>query len=119
MKKIILILFCLTLNAMNVWAVDFHLRQTQISDAYAPGVPLESSTVYVLVGPGNPPQVFKTVDSKPMEDCIKDIIPSKGGVLYYDGSGPGPMANPTRAQLNALSAYCRGRNISFIESPTN
>src|ERR1700690_1670805 len=103
MKTISLIFLCLTLNAVVVRAEDCHLVQTQIADGVAPGVPLPSLTVYVLVLPDHRVYVFKTFDSHPMEEIIKDL--PRGSVLHYDGN---PLiASPPQAQIQALTAFCK------------
>jgi beta-lactamase regulating signal transducer with metallopeptidase domain len=94
---------------------DFHLVQTQIGDASGPGVPLESLTAYVLDLHGPRPQIFKTIDSKPMEDAIGNL--PRGSFLYYDGNAL--MKSPPDAQLDALRAFCQTKGINFIVSPTN
>ena len=115
MKTFTLILSCLTLNAAVVRADDFHLVQTQVQDASAPGVPVESLTVYVLILPEHRPQVFKTFDSKPMEETILNL--SRGSRLHYDGNAL--MTSPPVTQIQALTAYCKKKGISLIVSPTN
>jgi beta-lactamase regulating signal transducer with metallopeptidase domain len=96
-------------------AEDFHLVQTQVQDASGPGVPLESLTVYALVLPGHSPQIFKTFDSRPMEEAIGNL--PRGSFLYYDRNA---LMDPTpRAQLGALMAFCQMKGISLILSPTN
>ncbi len=115
MKILTLILLCLTLKTAVVRAEDFHLVQTQVQDASAPGVPVESLTVYVLILPDHRPQVFKTFDSKPMEETIGNL--PRGSVLHYDGNAL--MASPPEAQIKALTAYCKRKGISLIVSPTN
>jgi hypothetical protein len=100
--------------AVNQTAV-FHLVQTQVRDGYSPGVPLESLTVYVLVFPDRSPQVFKLFGSKSMEEAIGDL--PRGSVLQYDGN---PFAKaPPPAQIEALTALCKSRGISFILGPIN
>jgi len=101
-------------NAAVVRAEDYQLAQTQLRDALAPDVPLESLTVYVLILPGRSPEVFKRFDSKPMEEAIGNL--PRGSVLHYDGNAL--MAKPPEAQMQALMAYCKEKGISFIESPT-
>lgn len=96
-------------------AEDFHLVQTQVQDASGPGVPLESLTVYALVLPGHRPQIFKTFDSRPMEEAIGNL--PRGSFLYYDRSAL--MDPPPRAQLDALMAFCQMKGVSLILSPTN
>jgi hypothetical protein len=72
MKKIILILCCLTLTIAAGRAKDYHLVQTQMLDSeVVDGRPL---TVYVLVMPDETrPQVFKTFDSKEMETLLSSL----------------------------------------------
>jgi hypothetical protein len=114
MKKIILILCCLTLTAAVGWAKDYHLVQTQMLDSGPVGkTPL---TVYVLVMPDETrPQVFKTFDSTEMEAWLSGL--SRGSIVHYDANGFLPPVLP--AQVQALTDCCQKKGISFIESPVN
>ena len=112
MKTIILI-FSLTLTAIACHAGDFHLKQTQA--AYAPGVPLESLTRYVLELPDHHSQTFTNLVSKAMMDAVASL--PRGSVLYYDGNGL--IAPPKQAEIEALEAFCKKKGISFTASPTD
>jgi hypothetical protein len=115
MKTITFILLCLALNTAVVRAEEHHLVQTQIQDASAPGVPVESLTVYVLVSPDHRPQVFKTFNSTQMEAAIGNL--PRGSVLHYDANAM--IKSPPNSQLQALIANCKKRDISLMLSPTN
>jgi hypothetical protein len=109
MKKIALLLY-LTLTATIGWAADYHLVQSQIIDGVAPGAPLESLTVYVLIRPDTNPLVFKTFDSKLMEQAISNL--PRESILHYEGSGL--MPQPAEAQFQSIKACCQKKNISFV-----
>jgi hypothetical protein len=115
MKMITLIFLCAALSTAAVRAEEFHLVQTQIQDASAPGVPVESLTIYVLVSPDHRPQVFKTFNSTQMEAAIGNL--PRGSVLHYDANAM--IKSPPDTQLQALIANCKKRGISLMLSPTN
>src|ERR1035441_7917825 len=115
MKTITLVFLCLTLNTAVGRAEDYHLKQTQICDRVAPGVKLANLTVYVFLYPDQRVFVFKTFDSKPMEEAIKDL--PHGSVLHYDGNPL--MKGPPGAKIAAIEAFCKTKGISFIVSPTS
>ena len=114
MKTFILIV-CLALAAVACRAEDYHLKQTQIGDGVAPGVKLESLTVYVLLCPDQRVYVFRAFDSHAMEEIVKYF--PRGSVLHYDGN---PLIKPPKqTEIEALEAFCKKNGIKFIESPTS
>jgi len=121
MKTITLILLVVTLNAMAVLANDYpvldkdvHLVVRKIADGSA-----EESPLYVLLLPNHNPVIFKTFDSKDMERIIGDCLAS-GSVLHYDPNPDIeiPTGRPTKAQIQALTDYCKKKGISLVVSPT-
>ncbi|HZF01972.1 MAG TPA: hypothetical protein VE344_08765 [Methylomirabilota bacterium] len=115
MKTIILILFCLTLNTVVVWAEDYHLVQSQIVDEVPLHGSVDSATVYVLDCHDQRLYAFRVFDSHPMEEIIKHF--PRGSVLHYDGSAM--LASPSPKQIQALMDFCKTKGISLIVSPTN
>jgi hypothetical protein len=114
MKKIILILCCLTLTIAAGWAKDYHLVQTQMLDSGLVGkTPL---TVYVLVMPDETrPQVFKTFDSTEMEAWLSSL--PHATVVHYDANGFLPRVES--AKLEALKTCCQKKGVSLVESNVN
>ncbi len=89
--------------------------QSQIADEVPPHGPVDSATVYVLVCPDHRVYVFRTFDSKPLEEVIKHF--PRGSVLHYDGNA---LAKPPpQAQREALTAFCKSKDIRLILTPTN
>jgi hypothetical protein len=115
MKRISLILFCLTLTAAASWAEEYHLVQSQIADEVPLHGPVDSATVYVLVCPDHRIYVFRAFDSYPMEEIIKHFPP--GSILHYDGNAL--AATPPQTQMQALMDFCKSKGISFNSTPTN
>jgi hypothetical protein len=114
MKKIILVLCCLTLTIAAGWAKNYHLVQTQMLDSeVVDGRPL---TVYVLVMPDETrPQVFKTFDSKDMEAWLSSL--PHDSVVHYDANGFLPRVES--AKLEALKTSCQKKGVSLVESTVN
>jgi hypothetical protein len=92
---------------------DYHLEQMQA--AYTPGMTLESLTRYVLEWPDHHTETFTNFASKAMEDAIGNL--PRGSVMYYDGNAL--ITPPRETQIQALEAFCRKRDIRFVESPTS
>jgi hypothetical protein len=124
MKKIILVLFCLTLTTAATFAKDYHLVTTVLRGAPASGTPAEFPIVYVLLAPDITgqlnPMVYKTFDSKDMELDIGVLIRSgiiaPGSVLHFD---PKPdLERPTDAQIQSLTDYCKKLGITLVVSQT-
>jgi hypothetical protein len=124
MKKIILVLFCLTLTTAATLAKDYHLVTTQLRGAPASGTPAEFPVVYVLLVPDITgqlnPMVYKTFDSTDMELDIGGLIRSgiiaSGSVLHFD---PKPdLARPSDTQIEALKNFCKKLGITFVVSQT-
>jgi hypothetical protein len=122
MKKIILVVFCITLIAAAGLAKDYpvldkdvHLAVRDIADGSA----ADSSPFYVLLLPDHNPVIFKTFDSKDMERVIGHCLAS-GSVLHYDPNPDIeiPTGRPTSAQIQALTDYCKKQGISFTVSAT-
>jgi hypothetical protein len=113
MKKIILILCCLTLTATVGWAKDYHLVQTYIADDDVATNTAELA-VFVLVPPDNSSRdiVFKTFDSKVMEAWLSGL--PRDSVVRYDANGF--MSPVESAKLEALKTCCQKKGISFIPS---
>lgn len=115
MKTITLVFLCLTLSTALGLAEDYHLKQTQICDGVAPGVKLESLTVYVLLCPDQRVYVFKAFDSHELEEIVKYF--PRGSVLHYDGNAL--VTPPKPAEIDKLTAFCKSKGIVFEISPTN
>jgi len=115
MKKIILILICLTLTAAAGWAEDYHMMQSQVADEVPMHGSVDSATVYVLVCPDHHIYVFRAFYSHEMEEIAKHF-PS-GSVLHYDGNAL--AAQPKQAELDKLTAFCKSKGIVFQISPNN
>jgi hypothetical protein len=120
MKKITLIVLCLTLTTAFAWAGDYHLVQTFIVDSVVPaGVTPDKAglTVYVLVPPDKSSRavVFQTFDSKTMEERLSAL--PRGSIVHYDPDPRGPLA--PSAQLEALKTSCGKKGISLFVSNTN
>jgi hypothetical protein len=122
MKKTILAVLCLTLTAAVGLAKDYpvldkdvHLVVRSIADGSA----AEASPIYVLLLPDHNPVIFKTFDSKDMEQVIRACLAS-GSVLHYDPNPDieVPTGSPTRAQIQALKDYCNKLGITFLVSQT-
>jgi hypothetical protein len=115
MKKIILILCCLTLTAAVGWAKDYHLVETHFVDSVVASG--ESPVfIYVLIPPDNSTgvMVFKTLDSKSMETQLSLL--EQGSIVHFDPDGRAP-SEPT--QLEALKICCQKKGISFIVGNKN
>jgi len=120
MKKITLILFCLTLTTAFAWAADYHLVQTFMVDSVVPpGVtPAKAGlTVYVLVPPDKSSRavVFKTFDSKTMEARLSEL--PRGSIVHYEPDPRGPQV--PSAELEALKTCCAKKGIGLSVSNTN
>jgi hypothetical protein len=124
MKKIILVLFCLTLTTATTFAKDYHLVTTVLRGAPASGTPAGFPVVYVLLAPDITgqlnPMVYKTFDSKDMELDIGVLIRSgiiaPGSVLHFD---PKPdLERPTDAQIQSLTDYCKKLGITLVVGQT-
>ena len=119
MKKIILVLFCLTLTTAATFAKDYHLVATQLHGAPASGTPAEFPVVYVLLYSnevGFPvPLVYTKFDSQDMRlDIGHCIVP--GSILHFD---PNPrLKRPTDDQIQSLTDYCKKAGITLIVSLT-
>jgi hypothetical protein len=115
MKTITLIFLCLTLTTAAGLAEDYHLVVRQVFDGSA----AERSPLYVLLLPNHNPVIFKTFDSKDMENVIGSCLLS-GSVLRYDPNPDIeiPTGRPTEAQIQSLADYCKKKGISLIVSPT-
>ena len=124
MKKIILVLFCLTLTTAAAWAKDYHLVTTQLRGAPASGTPAELPVVYVLLFPNEngfiAPLVYTKFDAKDMRSDIRNLIGhdiAPGSVLYFD---PTPdLEHPTDAQIQSLTDYCKKLGITLVVSFTS
>jgi hypothetical protein len=113
MKKIILILCCLTLTAAVGWAKDYHLVQTYIADDDV-ATNTVALAVYVLVPPDTSSRaiVFKTFDTKKMEAWLSGL--PRDSVVRYDANGF--MSPVESAKLEALKTCCEKKGVSFIPS---
>jgi hypothetical protein len=113
MKKIILILCCLTLTAAVGWAADYHLVQTYIVDSDATTNRV-ARAVYVLIPPDTSTRavVFKTFDSKEMEARLSSL--PHDSAIHYDADGFMPPVES--AKLETLKTCCQKKGISFIQS---
>jgi hypothetical protein len=131
MKTLALIFLCLTLNTAVVWSADIHYVQTQYHTGSTSGTPVvEDFPVYVLLVPNEygyiSPVVFKTFDSKDMGLFISDLAThgsvARGSVLHYDPMpefAPSMMKfQPTEAQIQALTDYCKKLGITLVVSGT-
>jgi hypothetical protein len=125
MKTITLILFCFALNTTNIWGKDFHLIQTQLHGATA-DKPSESP-IYVVLVPrkddptgGVYPVVYETFDPQQLGGLILGLLRVKtltsGDSLYLDFSPI--MAHPPKAEIQALTDYCKKIGITVIFSGT-
>jgi hypothetical protein len=122
MKKIIHVLFCLTLTAAAGLAKDYPVLDKDVHmavRAIADGSAAEASPIYVLLLPDHNPVIFKTFDSKGMERVIRDCLAS-GSVLHYDPNPDieVPTGRPTSAQLQELKDFCKKLGITFVVSQT-
>ena len=123
MKKIILVLFCLTLTTAATFAKDYHLVATQLHGAPASGTPAEFPVVYVLLYSnevGFPvPLVYTKFDSEDMRLDLRNLVGhgiALGGVLHFD---PQPdLEFPTSAQIQSLTDYCKTLGITLVVSGT-
>jgi hypothetical protein len=123
MKKIILVLFCLTLTTAATFAKDYHLFTTQLRGAPASGTPAKFPVVYVLLFSnevGFPvPLVYTKFDSEDMRLDIRALVGhgiAPGSVLHFD---PTPdLERPTDAQIQSLTDYCKKLGITLVVSPT-
>ena len=110
MKTITLIFLCLALTVVAVRAEDFHMVQTLCRDEAVTNTPNTQyglPVVYVLLLPDNP-VVFKTFDSKGMEQTIAGLVKSgsipAGSVLQLDGRGY--LRGPSDDQIKAFGDFC-------------
>jgi hypothetical protein len=118
MKRTILAVLCLTLTAAVGLAKDYpvldkdvHLVVRSIADGSA----AETSPLYVLLLPHHNPVIFKTFDSKDMEGVIQVWLAS-GSILHFD---PDPLLKqPTDAQIQSLTVFCKKLGITLIVSLT-
>jgi hypothetical protein len=125
MKKIILVLLCLTLTTAAAWAKDYNLLPTQLRGAPASGTPAEFPVVYVLLAPDITgqlnPLVYKTFDSRDMELDIGVLIRSgiiaPGSVLHFDPKQD--LEQPTHAQIQSLKDYCKKLGITLVVGQTH
>jgi hypothetical protein len=124
MKKIILVVFCLTLTTAASLAKDYYLVATQLRGAPVSGTPAEFPVVYVLlvsdINRHLNPMVYKTFDSTDMELDIGALtrsgIIAPGDVLHFD---PTPdLQRPSDAQIKALTDYCKKKGIGFVVAMT-
>jgi hypothetical protein len=123
MKKIILVLCCLTLTTGATLAKDYHLVTTQLRGAPASSKPAEFPVVYVLLFSGEKgkihPLVYTKFDSQDMRLDIRNLIGhgiDPGSVLRFD---PTPdLERPTDAQIQSLTDYCKKLGITLVVSPT-
>jgi len=127
MKTILLILIYLTLNTMIACAEDVHLVETLYDDAYIMNGKPSESPVYVLLMPAYPggndyvePEVFRTFDVKAIERSIDFMVSqgimTKGSILHFD---PSPvLPRPSRADLSALTDYCKKIGINVVVAAT-
>ena len=112
MKKIIPILFCLTLMASVVRAEKFTLLAALMWESGTNGP--TASTVYILQFPGNTrrSEVFKTFDSKIMEDSLSGL--PRGSVVVFDINTWGHVIPPAQcAQFESLKACCKKQGVSL------
>jgi hypothetical protein len=113
MKKIILVLFCLTLNTAIASAENYSLTEIWILDSGSAGA--TASKVYVLQFPGNTRRMeaFKTFDSKVMEDALSGL--PRGSVVTYDVSSWGHAISPEQStQFEALKSLLSKKGVSLI-----
>jgi hypothetical protein len=124
MKTITLVLLCITLTTAAAWSKDYHLVTTQLRGGPASDTPAEFPVVYVLLAPDITgklnPLVYKTFDSKDMEQDIGVLIRSgiiaPGSVLHFD---PMPdLERPTDVQIQSLTDYCKKLGITLVVSFT-
>ena|ERR1700722_606162 len=124
MKKVILVLFCLTLTAAATFAKDYDLVATQLRGAPVSGTPAEFPVVYVLLAPDITgqlnPLVYKIFDSKDMEldlgALVRSGIIAPGSVLHFN-TAPA-MERPPDTQIQSLTDYCKKLGITFVVSLT-
>jgi hypothetical protein len=123
MKKLILVLFCLTLTTAATLAKEYHLVATQLRGAPPSGTPAEFPVVYVLLLPHDndwiQPLVYTTFGSQEMELEIRSLIGhgiDPGSVLHFD---PQPdLKRPTDAQIKSLTDFCKKLGLTLVVSET-
>ena len=116
MKKIILVLFCLTLTTAFALATDYHLFQTQILDGKNTGRSGLAGTfppgVWVLIqSDGQQPEVFQKFDSQQMEAWLH--LRARGSAVHVHAS-PVLIDPISSAQWAAFKAFCQTNSITFI-----
>ncbi len=119
-KKIILILFGLTLTTAATLAKDYPVLDKDVHlvvRAIADGSAGEHSPFYVLLLPDHNPVIFKTFDSKDMERVIGTCL-AAGSILHYDPNPDieTPTGVPTSAQIQLLTDFCKKKGISLVVS---
>jgi hypothetical protein len=105
---------------------DFHLVQAQLEDNPTTKTPSEGP-IYVLLVPkkddpngGVYPVVYRSFDSKQLGGLIGGLVRVKtltsSDTLYLDFSPV--MAHPPKAEIQALTDYCKKIGITVIFSGT-
>ena len=115
MKKIVLVLFCLSLTTVFTLAADYHLIQTQILD----DKPLDGKPgnifpdVWVMVKPdGQRPLVFEKLNSHTMETWLRNLPP--GSVLHVRPDRH--LRSPDSSeQWRAFQVFCTKHDIVFFD----
>ena len=113
----LLALVCHGLSGVEVGdsAARYQLVQAQIGDEVPQHGPMDRATVYVLVCPDQPLHVFRACYSHQMEEVIKHF--PRGCVLQYRGNAL--MAQPPKAQMQALADSCKSKGFVLDLAPTN
>ena len=107
MKKIVLVLFCLSLTTVFTLAADYHLIQTQLLDDKS-----SFPVVWVMVEPdGQKALVFEKLNSQMMENWLKNLPPDS--VLLVRRSRHASVPDWSE-QWKAFKAFCEIHKITLI-----
>ena len=88
----------------------YHLVQTYIVDGQdSPNTTVLTAFILAPTDNSKRPVVFKTFDSKGMEEWLSGL-PS-GSIVIYDTDGFEPVVEP--AKIKALKACCQKKGVSF------
>jgi hypothetical protein len=113
----LLALVCPGLSGAEVGdsAARYQLVQAQIGDEVPSRGPVDRATVYVLVCTDQRLYVFRACYSPQMEKVIKHF--PRGCLLQYRGNAL--MAQPPKAQMQALADSCNSKGFVLDLAPTN